>query len=162
MSAHTPRTTLAVTAVAALTAALTDVCETVAPTSTPVLLKVRNVQHLLTTVVGRVQRERTVLDVVERLHPTPAVGGFPRHAALALIREREGLDRGWYAGPVGWLDARGDGELAVAIRSGLVQGSAATLIAGCGIVADSDPSAEYAEAELKLRPMLTALGAAPS
>ncbi len=148
--------------VRALTAALTDVCETVAPTSTPVLLKVRNVQHLLTTVVGRVQRERTVLDVVERLHPTPAVGGFPRHAALALIREREGLDRGWYAGPVGWLDARGDGELAVAIRSGLVQGSAATLIAGCGIVADSDPSAEYAEAELKLRPMLTALGAAPS
>ncbi len=145
--------------VRALTVALRDVCESVAPTSTPVLMKVRNVQHLLTTVVGRVDRDRSILDVVERLHPTPAVGGHPRDAALALIRQREGLDRGWYAGPVGWLDATGEGEFAVAIRSGLVQGATATLFAGCGIVADSDPAAEYAESQLKLRPMLTALGA---
>jgi isochorismate synthase EntC len=85
------------------------------------------------------------------------VGGYPRAAALDWIREREGIDRGWYAGPVGWLDARGDGDFAVAIRSALLDQRGATLFAGCGIVGDSDPEAEYAESELKLRPMLAAV-----
>ncbi len=93
-----------------------------------------------------------------RLHPTPAVGGFPREEAVRLIREHEGLDRGWYAGPVGWVDGRGEGEFVVGIRSALVQGNMATLYAGCGIVRDSDPESEYRESVLKLQPMLSALG----
>jgi len=85
------------------------------------------------------------------------VGGYPRAAALRFIREREGLDRGWYAGPVGYVDRHGEGEFAVALRSALLRGHEATLFAGCGIVADSRPAAEYAETCLKLRPMLGAL-----
>jgi isochorismate synthase len=148
--------------VRALSEALADLCDEVAPISTPVLLKVRNIQHLLTTVVGRVADGRTILDLVERLHPTPAVGGYPRETALRLIRERERLDRGWYAGPIGWLDARGEGEFAVAIRSALLRGPEASLFAGCGIVADSNPDCEYEESCLKLRPMLSALTGAAS
>ncbi|HLZ07296.1 MAG TPA: isochorismate synthase [Chloroflexota bacterium] len=129
------------------------------PMGDPALLKFRNVQHLYTPVDGQLPDGGTVLDVVERLHPTPSVGGKPREAALALIREYECLDRGWYAGAVGWLDAVGQGEFAVAIRSALIQGSTALLFAGCGIVPDSVPEQEYAEARLKLRPMLSALGA---
>jgi menaquinone-specific isochorismate synthase len=85
------------------------------------------------------------------------MGGYPREIALALIREREGFDRGWYAGPIGWVDWRGDGEFAVAIRSALTQGNEAYLFAGCGIMGDSDPEREYAESGWKLQPMLTAL-----
>ena len=100
---------------------------------------------------------RELLDAVERLHPTPAVGGWPRAAALRFIREQEGLDRGWYAAPLGWLDRHGAGEFAVGLRSALLEGSTAALFAGCGIVGDSDPAEEYAESRLKLRPMLAAL-----
>jgi isochorismate synthase EntC len=95
--------------------------------------------------------------LVERLHPTPAVGGFPRDVALAAIRQREGIDRGWYAGPVGWVDQTGSGEFGVAIRSALLTGDEALLFAGCGIVGASDAEAEYAETCLKLKPMLAAL-----
>jgi len=116
-----------------------------------------NVQHLFTPLAGRAGAGCTVLDLVERLHPTPAVGGYPRDAALQAIREYETLDRGWYAGPVGWIDARGDGEFAVAIRSALLDGNTATLFAGCGIVAGSDPDREYEESCLKLRAMRSAL-----
>jgi isochorismate synthase len=145
-----------------LRASLATVCESVVPVGAPVLLKVKNVQHLLTTVVGRVADERTILDLVAALHPTPAVGGSPRVTALSIIRQCEGLDRGWYAGPIGWLDAKGEGEFAVALRSGVVHGQDATLFAGCGIVRDSDPAAEFAESQLKLQPMLKALtGGAP-
>ncbi len=94
------------------------------------------------------------------LHPTPAVGGAPRDVALGLIAEHEGFDRGWYAGPIGWLGADGDGELMVALRCGLVSGRDATLFAGCGIVADSDPVREWEESRLKLRTMMGALGGA--
>src|SRR5690606_34510166 len=90
--------------------------------------------------------------------PTPAVGGTPRAEALRYIREHEGLDRGWYAAPVGWMAASGQGEVAVALRSALVEGAEASLVAGCGIVGDSDPEREYAESSVKLRPMLAALG----
>jgi isochorismate synthase EntC len=86
------------------------------------------------------------------------VGGAPRDAALALITGHEGFERGWYAGPIGWLGADGDGELMVALRCGLVSGAEATLFAGCGIVAESDPATEWEESRLKLRTMLVALG----
>jgi menaquinone-specific isochorismate synthase len=122
------------------------------------LMKLRNVQHLFTPIVGRVDRGRSILDLVARLHPTPAMGGFPREPALEIIRRFEGMDRGWYAAPVGWMDARGEGEFAVAIRSALLHGAEATLFAGCGLVVGSDPEREYAESCLKLRPVLAALG----
>jgi len=137
---------------------LRAVCADVRTPPAPQLLRLHNVQHLHTPITARVRAGRSVLDLVERLHPTPAVGGYPREAALRLIRDREGLDRGWYAGPLGWVDARGEGEFAVALRSALLRGSEATLFAGCGIVADSQPESEYAESALKMRPLLTALG----
>ena len=143
--------------VRAIQGALAAVCDDLlVGAGPPRLLRVANVQHLYTPVRGRLAGDRCVLDLVERLHPTPAVGGYPRDVALAAIREREGFDRGWYAGPVGWVGPAG-GEFAVAIRSALLAGDAATLYAGCGIVGDSDPAAEYAETGLKFRPMLAAL-----
>jgi isochorismate synthase len=96
------------------------------------------------------------------LHPTPAVGGLPRAEALAAIAALEGFDRGLYAGPVGWVDANGDGEWAVALRGAHLDGPRARLVAGAGIVAGSDPDAEWAETEAKLRPMLAAVGAFPA
>lgn len=127
----------------------------------PVLLKLPNVQHLYTPVSGRLRAGHTLLDLVGRLHPTPAVGGIARDAALEHIRASERLDRGWYAGPIGWIDARGEGDWSVALRSGVVTGNHALLFAGCGIVDDSDPAAEYVETRLKLQPMLAALGTKP-
>jgi isochorismate synthase len=140
-----------------LVEALRETCDWVEASPEPSLLKLGNVQHLRTQITARLSADHTLLEVVERLHPTPAVGGWPREAALNLIREKEGLDRGWYAGPIGWLNAHGDGEFFVAIRSALVRGREAYLFAGCGIVADSDPEREYAESCLKLKPMLSAL-----
>jgi isochorismate synthase len=135
-----------------------EVCQDVTPPAEPKLLKVANVQHLVSALAGRLRDPLSVLDLVERLHPTPAVGGFPRHAALAWIARHEGLARGWYAGPIGWINPDGEGEFAVAIRSAVMRGSEAVLFAGCGIVADSDPDQEYAESALKMRPLLDALG----
>jgi isochorismate synthase len=125
----------------------------------PTVLKLANVQHLQTRLTAQPASGTGVLDLVACLHPTPAVGGYPRDRALRLIREREQLDRGWYAGPVGWVDAAGEGEFAVALRSAVIHDDEALLFAGCGIVPGSDPAAEYAESSLKLRPMLAALGA---
>lgn len=144
--------------VRAICDALAEVCGGHLTTGAISLMKLRNIQHLFTPIVGRVSRGRNLLDLVERLHPTPAMGGTPREPALAMIREFEGMDRGWYAAPVGWIDARGEGEFAVAIRSALLRGSQAVLFAGCGIVAGSNPEREYAESCLKLRPMLSVLG----
>jgi isochorismate synthase len=140
-------------------AALADVCKRVEAPEEPELMKLRNVQHLFTPISGTIAGDAGVLDLVGRLHPTPALGGQPREAALAWIREREGLDRGWYGAPVGWVDARGDGEFAVAIRSALVGRHEASLFAGAGIVAASDPEREERETNIKLRAMLGALGA---
>jgi menaquinone-specific isochorismate synthase len=117
-----------------------------------------NLHHLITPIRAQVQPGCSVLDLISRLHPTSAVGGYPRESALALIREREELDRGWYAAPLGWVDARGQGEFVVGLRSALLRDGTATLFAGCGIVGDSDPETEDAELGWKLRPMLTALG----
>jgi isochorismate synthase len=138
-------------------AALAPLCHALVIPEEPSLLSVRNVHHLATPVSSELAGDHTVLELVERLHPTPAVGGAPRANALAFIRAHEPVDRGWYAGPVGWVDCAGEGEFAVALRSGLIRGRTACLYAGCGILADSDPEAEYAESELKLQPLLRAL-----
>lgn len=143
--------------VRALTSALVTLCEEVVVPPEPVLLPLPDVQHLYTPVTARLRDGVGILDLVERLHPTPAVGGAPREGAMAFIREHERWDRGWYAAPVGWLDASGNGELAVALRSALLDGESATLFAGCGILADSAPEDEYMESELKLRAMRGAL-----
>ncbi len=138
--------------------AISAACASVSVADTPSLLAFHNVQHLYTPITARLRDRSTVLDLVGRLHPTPAVGGVPRDEALGWIRRHEGLDRGWYAGPVGWMDRGGEGEFDVAIRSALVHHHVALLYAGCGIVGDSIPDEEYAESNLKLQPMLSALG----
>ncbi|HEY5640241.1 MAG TPA: isochorismate synthase, partial [Dehalococcoidia bacterium] len=143
--------------VQALRDGLEPLCSRLDIPEAPGLLRLPNVQHLHTPIEGVLSTERGVLELVERLHPTPAAGGLPRDAALPLIRQLESFDRGWYAGPVGWVDGRGDGEFAVAIRSALIRRQEAFLYAGCGIVAGSDPEREYSESCLKLRPMLWAL-----
>ncbi|MEF9898124.1 MAG: isochorismate synthase [Pseudomonas sp.] len=119
----------------------------------PRLHKLAHIQHLLTPVQGVLGPDTHLLAVAECLHPTPAVGGFPRQAALDYIRNCEQLDRGWYAGPVGWLNDKGDGEFAVALRSALLEGGCATLFAGCGLVENSDPESEYRESDLKMETM---------
>ena len=141
--------------VAALQTACTEVTRA---EGTPRLRQARSVQHLETPLSATVHREADVLQLAGLLHPTPAVGGFPTAPALDLIRDLETFDRGWYAGPVGWVDLDGSGEFSVAIRSALIDGQTATVYAGCGIVASSDPAAEFVETKLKLRPMLAALG----
>ena len=133
-------------------------CQEVSVSATPRLLKLRNVQHLETSIVAELVPGRCILDVIADLHPTPAVGGFPRKEALAEIRAVEEMDRGWYAGPIGWIGASGHGEFAVALRSGLISEHEATLFAGCGIVGDSNPQSEYEESCLKLQVMLRGLG----
>jgi salicylate biosynthesis isochorismate synthase len=127
----------------------------------PEVLVLRNVMHLRTVLRVAVAPATHVVDLVARLHPTPAVAGAPREAALAWLAEREPMGRGWYAGAVGWFDAQGEGSFRVAIRSGVVAGSRAWLYAGAGIVRGSDPAREYAEVRAKLAPMLEALEATP-
>lgn len=124
----------------------------------PILMRLANIQHLYTPLTGLAAEGVDVLDFVVRMHPTPAVGGSPRAEALEAVRRLEGMDRGWYAAPIGWLDLAGDGEFAVGLRAGLLSSSGAVLYAGAGIVAGSDPDQEFAEVELKLRPLRAALG----
>ncbi|WP_058366711.1 isochorismate synthase [Haloparvum sedimenti] len=119
--------------------------------------RLATVQHLHTPITAELNDDHHVLDLVESLHPTPAVGGLPPDAALETIRATEPFDRGWYAAPVGWIDAAGNGSFAVAIRSAVVARRRATLFAGVGIVADSDPDREWDEVQLKYRPILDEL-----
>ena len=137
--------------------ALAGLCQDARSDPSPSLLKLRRVQHLATRFRGKVGKDAHILDFVERLHPTAAVAGSPQEKALEFIRNDEGMDRGWYAGPVGWVDGSGGGEFTIAIRSGLVHDNEATLYAGAGIVSGSDPEEEYRETELKLGSMLGAL-----
>jgi isochorismate synthase len=126
--------------------------------STPVVRSLQNVHHLFTPVTAERAPGAHVLDVVAALHPTPAVGGAPREAALAWLARNERHDRGWYTGAVGWLDAAGDGAFSVGIRAAVCGAGHADLYAGAGIVEGSVPAQELAEVRLKLRPMLAALG----
>ena len=145
--------------VRALKEVLGEFCDDVTAPSAPSLLTLPNVHHLETEVRGQLRPGNTVLKIISLLHPTPAVGGSPRDEALQFIRDIEKIDRGWYAGPVGWIGREG-GEFAVALRSAILYGSEAMLYAGCGIVAESDPDLEYTESVLKLQPMKSAIAAA--
>jgi isochorismate synthase len=120
----------------------------------PVLIKVHNVQHLATPIRAQLSDPIPTVELAGLLLPTPAVGGEPREAALPLIPALEGLDRGWYAGAVGWSDLAEDGEFCVALRCALLRGRVAHLYAGCGIVRDSVPAEELAESEVKLQALL--------
>ncbi|KMY30074.1 isochorismate synthase [Lysinibacillus xylanilyticus] len=124
----------------------------------PRLLKIRDIQHLYTPVEGQLNSEATILQLTKSLHPTPALGGVPRKEAMEAIRKYEPMNRGLYAAPIGWVDAEGNGEFAVAIRSAALLKDKAYLYAGGGIVADSEPQSEYEETLVKFRPMLRALG----
>jgi menaquinone-specific isochorismate synthase len=137
--------------------ALAPLCRELTVPDEPELLRLSNLIHLATPITGRLDEQRSVLDVVAALHPTPAVGGTPTDTALDLIRELELIDRGRYAGPVGWIDSRGDGEWGIALRCAEIDGHRARLYAGGGIVAGSDPAAELAEAQAKLRAMQYAI-----
>jgi menaquinone-specific isochorismate synthase len=138
--------------------ALGEFCDEIILPDKPQLMKIRDIQHLYTPVIGRCQKDASLLLLVERLHPTPALGGLPKQEAVEKIRQVEELDRGFYAAPLGWVDYRGNGEFSVSIRSGLIQGKEASLFAGCGVVANSDSESEYLETSLKFTPMLRALG----
>jgi isochorismate synthase EntC len=141
----------------AITAKLHDVC-TDLDANGPAAIPFASVVHLATTIEGTLTDPGvTALDLVRRLHPTPAVGGWPSDAALEMIRVLEGRDRGRYAGPCGWIDAHGDGAFVVALRCAELEGAHARLFAGAGIVAGSDPAAEWAETQAKLQPMLRVL-----
>ena len=126
----------------------------VAAADDPVLVKVAGVQHLATPIRAQLADPVPVVELAGLLMPTPAVGGEPREAALPLIPALEGLDRGWYAGAVGWTDLAEDGEFCVALRCALLRGRVAHLYAGCGIVRDSVPAEELAETEVKLQALL--------
>lgn len=123
----------------------------------PSVVRIANIQHLATPIRAQLTRPVGAIELAGLLHPTPAVGGEPGAAANPLIPALEGIDRGWYAGPVGWSDTGGDGEFCVALRSALVQGSVARCYAGVGVVAESDPAAELAETEVKLEALLPVL-----
>jgi len=120
----------------------------------PSVIRLANIQHLGTEIRGLLAKPVGVLQLALALHPTPAVCGTPTTAALSFIRDAETFDRGWYAGGVGWTDTSGDGEVAVALRCALLEGHQGRVYAGAGIVRDSDPSAEVAETEAKLRALL--------
>lgn len=135
---------------------LEPLCSRLEVSARPTVRELRDVLHLLTPIKGRLEQPRHVLELVEELHPTPAVGGVPTAAAVEWITRHE-APRGWYAGPVGYFDAAGDGDFAVALRSCLLHGDEALLFAGAGIVADSDPALELLETELKRQALLAAL-----
>jgi isochorismate synthase len=123
----------------------------------PEVVKVANIQHLATPVIAQLAEPRSAVELAGLMHPTPAVGAEPWPAAAAAIAELEQMDRGWYAGPVGWMDATEDGEFCVALRSALLRDREAHLYAGVGVVAGSDPAAELDETEVKLQALLPLL-----
>jgi menaquinone-specific isochorismate synthase len=124
----------------------------------PGIRRLRHVMHLVTPIEAELSEDLPLLALARRIHPTPAVGGYPTQAALAWLREHEPIRRGWFAGPVGWFDGEGGGELRVALRSGMVRGPSVHAFAGAGIVAGSVPDTESGEIRAKLRPLLAALG----
>jgi menaquinone-specific isochorismate synthase len=147
-------------AVRSVADALAPHCSSMNVPEAPFVLHLPNVMHLATDVAGVVHDSdgANVLELAASLHPSAAVGGTPTKVAVEMIAEIEGMDRARYAGPVGWMDARGDGEFGIALRSAEINGNRVRLFAGCGIVADSDPEAELAEAQAKFVPVRDALG----
>ena len=148
-------------AVRSVADALAPYCDSMNLPDAPFVLHLPNVMHLATDVTAVTHDGgvgASVLDLAAALHPSAAVGGTPTKAAVALIEEIEGMDRGRYAAPVGWMDASGDGEFGIALRAGQLTGDTVRLFAGCGIVADSDPEDELAEAMAKFVPVRDALG----
>jgi menaquinone-specific isochorismate synthase len=146
-------------AVRSVAEALEPHCSSMNVPEAPFVLHLPNVMHLATDVAGVVHDAATVssLELAAALHPTAAVGGTPTSVAVELIAQLEGMHRGRYAGPVGWMDADGDGEWGIALRSAAIEGHTVRLYAGCGIVADSDPEAELAETQGKFVPVRDAL-----
>ncbi len=136
---------------------LSPLCLAMSVDPEPFLLQMADYQHLATAVTGEVSGDTSALALAASLHPTAAICGTPAQTALELIRELEGMDRGRYSGPVGWMDARGNGEWGIALRCGEIEGNRARLFAGCGIVAGSQADSEVAETETKFRPMRRAL-----
>ncbi len=142
----------------AIAGALRPLCKTLDVPETPSVMSMRNVSHLASHIRGRLTAGApSVLGLAARIHPTPAVGGYPTEPALRFLQKVEGFDRGRYAGPVGWIDSRGDGCFALGIRSAQVAGRRASIFAGNGIVAGSDPAGELTETQLKLQALLSAL-----
>ena len=137
--------------------ALKEICDRLDRSPEPILQELVNLRHLSTRFTGLLTEGLSSFEVVQRLHPTAAVGGVPRHDAMEVISELERIDRGRYAGPVGWFDAAGDGEWAIALRCAQLDETGARLYAGAGIVAGSLPEEELAETRLKLRAMINAL-----
>jgi menaquinone-specific isochorismate synthase len=139
-------------AIDSLADALRPLCAELEVPATPSVIALHNVSHLASDVRGTLPAHApaTLLRLAEAVHPTAAVGGTPRDAAVALIAELEGMDRGRYAGPVGWVDGEGDGELGIALRCAQLDGPVARLFAGCGVVAGSDPDTEVREAAAKM------------
>ncbi|GAP98306.1 isochorismate synthase [Leptolyngbya sp. NIES-2104] len=125
--------------------------------SPPRLLQLPNIQHLQTPIRATIKSNLHLLDAVAELHPTPAVAGAPKLIACEHLRSFEAFERSWYAAPIGWIDAQGNGEFAVGIRSAILQGNRARLFAGAGIVSGSDPEKEFAEVQLKLKALLNAI-----
>ena len=149
-------------AVGSVTQVLAAHCTSVNVPDEPSVLHLPNVMHLTTDITGALSQPVGALDVVRELHPSAAVCGTPTLAAARVIDRLEGLDRGRYAGPVGWIDAAGDGEWCIALRCAEINRTDPArlrLFAGCGIVAASDPASEWAESEAKLEPMRAALQA---
>ena len=142
----------------AIVAGLGQYCERVQASAQPTIRELPNVLHMQTPISGVLAADTHIIDLVRALHPTPAVGGVPSKVAMQWIAALEDT-RGWYGAPFGWVDDRGDGEFVVALRSGVVQGNRVYVYAGAGIMGDSDPAAEYAETELKMRALLGALNA---
>jgi menaquinone-specific isochorismate synthase len=143
--------------VSAIRSALAPVCERSISTERPRVRRLKHLLHLSTPIQAQLRIDSHVLELLGRLHPTPAVGGVPTREALDWIRNAECFDRGWYSGAVGWFDADGDGEFNVALRSGLIRSHRASLYAGAGIVRESAASAEYNETTLKLAAVLGSL-----
>jgi len=144
--------------VAALQAALAPLCRRLDVAPEAIVKELPRLLHLCTPIVGELERPLHVLDLVARLHPTPAVCGSPTDQAFRFIIEHEAAPRGWYAAPFGWTDGAGNGHFVVGLRSALLHGNKVHLYAGAGIVRDSTPKLEYEETELKLESIRSALG----
>lgn len=137
--------------------ALEHFCTEIDMPNEPIVRTFKDLQHLYTPVTARLKETDRFFELIQTLHPTPALGGYPKERALEFIRHHENLDRGWYGAPIGWMDSNQYGEFAVAIRSGLIRKDQVTLFAGCGVMKDSIPEKEYEETKIKFLPMLSVL-----